>query len=350
LVNNRDHVIDLMRALGLILIVLAHTITFGTFGFQLRNFDVPMMVVVSGMAFAVTAPEQLNLLPYYWKRVLRLVLPTWVFLTLFFSFTALGFHLAGQEFPFPVAAVCDYFLLGHGANSMYVWIIRIFLLVALTAPGLLWVWRKVRPIVFIAILAAVYLGFECAHAYLPEPGQAWAQVLVFQYLYYALPYSVMFGVGMLLSSMTGKERLGTAVAMAALLIPSIILGHEPGDAWFQPQTFKYPPTLYFVSWGLGMSALLSALFMKVRLSGMLQQGVLLIGNASLWIYLWHMAVLFVIEWNPVFFGKLAEPGFLKFLFVLVSAVLLTAAHRYVFARVVERFPRTRGFISNAFLK
>lgn len=348
--NNRDHVIDLMRALGLILIVLAHTITFGTFGFQLRNFDVPMMVVVSGMAFAVTAPANLNLLVYYRKRIVRLVLPTWVFLALFFSFSALGFRLAGQAFPLSTAEVVDYFALGHGAQSMYVWIIRIFLLVALTAPGLLWLWRRVRPIVFITILATVYLGFEVAHAYLPVPDQGWAQILVFQYIYYALPYSVMFGVGMLLSSMTGKERLGTAVAMAALLIPSIILGHEPGDAWFQPQTFKYPPTLYFVSWGLGMSALLSALFMKVRLPGVVHKGVLLIGNASLWIYLWHMAVLFVITGKPKLFGKLAEPGFLKFVFVLVISILLTVAHRAFFAQIISRFPKTKGFISNAFLR
>jgi hypothetical protein len=60
--------------------------------------------------------------------------------------------------------------------------------------------------------------------------------------------------------------------------------------------------------------------------------------------------MFTITWNPQLFGKLNEPGFFKFLFVLVVAVLLTAAHRAFFSRVVERFPWTKGFISNAFLQ
>ncbi len=36
--------------------------------------------------------------------------------------------------------------------------------------------------------------------------------------------------------------------------------------------------------------------------------------------------------------------------MLLASALLTAAHRYVFSRFVERFPRTNGFIANAFLK
>ncbi|SFK21637.1 hypothetical protein SAMN04488079_106193 [Methylophaga sulfidovorans] len=46
----RDHRIDLLRFIGLSMIIFAH-VGPPSILFQLRNFDVPLMVLISGMSY-----------------------------------------------------------------------------------------------------------------------------------------------------------------------------------------------------------------------------------------------------------------------------------------------------------
>lgn len=80
----RDTTIAVMRAIGLMLIILAH-VSPPNILFQLRTFDVPMMLFVSGMSYFIAAKKNVSLVPYVISRFKRLVLPAWIFITIFLS-------------------------------------------------------------------------------------------------------------------------------------------------------------------------------------------------------------------------------------------------------------------------
>ena len=126
--------LDLLRFIGLSMIILAHSSP-GYVIFQLRNFDVPLMVLLSGAVFSLSYKEE-NYFAYVWKRFKRLVLPVWIFLTVYFSaiyITGYQLNTLSYDVMFNTYAL----LSGIG----YVWVIRVFLLMALIAPALYW-WNK----------------------------------------------------------------------------------------------------------------------------------------------------------------------------------------------------------------
>ena len=77
----RDNNIDLIRFIGLSLIILAH-ISPPDIILNLRTFDVPIMIFVSGMTYYNKH------LSFSFKNILhrfkRLVFPVWIFLTIYF--------------------------------------------------------------------------------------------------------------------------------------------------------------------------------------------------------------------------------------------------------------------------
>jgi len=73
----RNERIDFLRFLGLCMIILAHVDPSDGL-FQLRNFDVPLMVLISGVSFGLSYKGE-PYGSYVWKRVKRLLLPVWIF-------------------------------------------------------------------------------------------------------------------------------------------------------------------------------------------------------------------------------------------------------------------------------
>ena len=128
LTTQRDERIDLLRFIGLAMVVLAHVYPPFIVA-QLRNFDVPLMVLVSALSFSASVKQE-SYGQYVWARVKRLVFPVWLFLALYFAMQwAFAFPVAlpSAREPLLVPLVC---IDGIG----YVWVIRIFLLVALIGP------------------------------------------------------------------------------------------------------------------------------------------------------------------------------------------------------------------------
>ena len=60
----RDQGIDVLRWLAITGIIIAH-VNPSAFWLQLRSFDVPLMVLLSGICFGVSAKLGKG---YYWKR------------------------------------------------------------------------------------------------------------------------------------------------------------------------------------------------------------------------------------------------------------------------------------------
>jgi fucose 4-O-acetylase-like acetyltransferase len=123
---NRDFRIDILRTIGVILIILAHSSPPNTL-FQIRVFDVPLMAMLLGMSFILSLKGKdfkENYGKYVFKRLKRLVFPTWIFLSIFFLLVFILSLIAKQSYPFSINKIILSYTLISGIG--YVWIIRVF--------------------------------------------------------------------------------------------------------------------------------------------------------------------------------------------------------------------------------
>jgi hypothetical protein len=74
----------------------------------------------------------------------------------------------------------------------------------------------------------------------------------------------------------------------------------------QTQDFKYPPSIYFFSYSLFVTSVLwrySTRIETMLVSTMLYKPVLFIAQNSIWIYLWHIPLVKLLNPNIVFLTK-----------------------------------------------
>lgn len=284
----RNREVDFLRFVGLSLIILAH-VDPPTLIFQLRNFDVPLMVMVSGISFGISYRNE----PYgvyIWKRIRRLVFPVWMFLSIYFSLSfATGVPL---ESPSWEKIVSSYLLL---SGIGYVWIIRVFLLVALVSP-FIWIIHKhtILNKIYFLKCAGIYLAYELLVTSTRSLADTPIRNIIEISLLYLIPYSLVFSIGLRLSSMTRPEikRLCLGAFLTFILI-GVMLYLLTGNIT-PTQNSKYPPTAYYLSFALAGSTLLwlstNWILSRIKFIKILQF-IEFSANNSIWIYLWHIPIV-----------------------------------------------------------
>ena len=74
--------INFLKTIALLCIILAH-VNPPTIVFQIRNFDVVLMMLISSY-LGLISKKNYNYFSYILSRIKRLIIPTWIFLTIFF--------------------------------------------------------------------------------------------------------------------------------------------------------------------------------------------------------------------------------------------------------------------------
>jgi len=134
---------------------------------------------------------------YFKKRLLRLLLPAWLLFSMYYLMLYV-FVIRTPDVDW-FRNVLATLILSQRVTS--VWIIRVFLLLAMVAPFLLrlkvFCQSKIR---FSACLCFIYLGYRILLHVFPQvsggsflPSYLWEECLL-----YLLPYGCVFGVGMML--------------------------------------------------------------------------------------------------------------------------------------------------------
>lgn len=285
----RNESIDYLRFCGLAMIILAHVEPPGII-FQLRNFDVPLMVLVSGMSFGLSYRLGEPFFSYLWKRMKRLVFPVWLFLSVYFVIVTM-FDPTSPDLTFKSIATSYTLLSGIG----YVWVIRVFILVALVSP-LIYRYHvnQSSDKKYLSTLLVVTLLFEVVR-YLSLPYLDITLIkLISSITHFVVPYALVFALGLRLADLQAK--LVTRLSMVFFGVFCLIaIGLYLGQGAFIPtQAFKYPPSLYYFSYALAVSLWLCQgmthfdnLVRQIKVKSL----VLFIARNSIWVYLWHIPLI-----------------------------------------------------------
>jgi len=294
----RDEKLDVLRFIGLAMIILAH-VNPPEWIFQLRNFDVPLMVIISGVAFGLSYKGEVYS-AYVWKRVKRLLFPAWIFLTVYFS--VMYFF----NFPKPLPATQkiweSYFLLdGIG----YVWIIRVFLLMALLAPFILKFTEKYTSNTgYYLSLMAIYAIYELALYIFQSSLTTPVGSLVKNTLFYIIPYAIVFSLGLRFSSAASSSLIVAGVISGIIFVVIAIALFFNLKGIVYTQAFKYPPQLYYLSYALSVAFILWCcidVLMPYLKRLFFYPFIEFIARNSLWAYLWHIP--FVDLFNVEFYFR-----------------------------------------------
>ncbi|MBO3460950.1 acyltransferase [Aetokthonos hydrillicola Thurmond2011] len=347
--SKRDIRFDILKTVGLLCIIFAHIGPETNIFFKIRRFDVPLMVIVSGSLYSYSASnKKISFWNYLKSRLPRLIAPVWLFLIFFFISAYIIFSIISQPYPFSEQKILDSFLLLKGIG--YVWIIRVFTLVALVASLLINLYRFCKSEArYLALLAIIYIGYEFVFNFVKHYDLRYPVVssLVNDYLFYLVSYGCLFGLGIILPKLQERSILLISGFFSIVcLICSFYYYHYSGN-YISLIDFKYPPRIYYVSYGIFMSFLgyfiTNKLYLKYHLSNkdnILTRSIIFVSSSTLWIYLWH--IFLVYYWDNLvvkYIPKFSRQYTLAFLVVTGGAIALT----YIQKRVVSGVVKKTGF-------
>ena len=271
----RKQYIDILKVIGLLGIVLAH-VTPPAVVFQLRNFDVVLMILVSAY-LGLKSRKSEELMPYLIKRFKRLVLPTWIFVSFF-----LLLKLCLGNFDLGFKGVLATFALSNYGIG-YVWIIRIYFVVAILIPLYKALKLYLNEVHVLLISLLLFVGYE----FLCHAGVFNNKLLDYLIAYF-IPCFLLLVLAKIIFESEKWNNITIMVSFLIFVAYAVYLYRENGY-FIQTQEYKYPFQLYYLSYGILVSGILIKLTKRVTLAGFLYDKVILfISSHSLWIYLWHI--------------------------------------------------------------
>lgn len=359
--KQRDLRVDLLKTLGILCIILAHSAPNESFVFQIRNFDVPLMVMISGTLFYYSSrSKELKIGSYLRTRIPRLLAPVWLFVGFFFAAALILYPMLGRPYPFTIEDFVGSLRLVGGID--YLWIIRVFVLVAIAAPPLLKLYQHLQSEGrFLLVLLGIYTLYEGVY-FLTETERVQFGFLenpVKNYVFYGVPFSCLYGLGMVLPNLDRRRLSQIALVALAVFLGMAAVSFQRFDSLISTQELKYPPTLYYLSYGVFASILLFAIVTRFvrRNSASLQNSVWLpwitfLSESTLWIYLWH--VFFLHYWVLLAPQMFDSPAFgLIFLGLAGLSIAATFLQKRLFHWMITntRFGQTHAqWLTILFLK
>ena len=323
--KNRNFELDILRGCGLLLIILAHCQP-PKILFQLRDFDVPLMVIVSAATFAMLYKDRaINIKSFYIKRTKQLILPAWHFLSFFFVTLYIWSQISGFDYPYTMNEITDSFLLYWGIG--FVWILRIFLFIALITPPLLYFKNKVtNNYLYAGLVVFIYMLYEMvASTYYNINLDVTDQDIWGGVILPIIPYAALYAYGLKLQEMSFK--MICFISLIALIFFSYM-----GFNYYQeygeiiPTLYvKFPPQIYYLSYAIFCTNILYLLVKNFYPNAFLKYFWTWLSVNSLWIYMWHIYGLYLWDHFYIPTDKDFAVSMGKYLFTLTFALMVTQA-------------------------
>ena len=235
-----------------------------------------------------------------------------------------------KPYPFSSHTILSSFLLLSGIG--YVWIIRVFILVSLIAPFTISYYKfpdKTPKQTFIAVFV-VYAVYEILFRYIPNSDQTFLKIMLNDIFYMAIPYGCIFFLGTRLYAMSAKSMFIASIISLLLFVAYAFFLYELNGHIIPTQNYKYPPTAYYIFYAMFASIGLYWLFQTNIYSHIPGKGyVAFLGRSSMWIYLWHILVLYLMSWAHISINFA-----LKYIVVLSAAVGIALVQMYLLKKVL----------------
>lgn len=322
----RDLRVDILRAIAIVCIVIAHSNP-PDLVIELRNFDVTLMVFLLGISFSMsTRSKKPAYLDYVKKRFKRLVTPTWIFLTVFFCLFYLIAKIRGDAFYFNWRVILGSYTLIDGIG--FVWIMRVFFLIALICPFILTMSEKIkRNDLYFGVLALGYLLYK-GLLLIDLQLHGGIEKTYSSFIVYGFGYGLIAALGIRFKNLTNKQSLALGLVM---LIAYMSCMYRYNFA--STESYKYPPTLYYLSYGLFASILLYKLLEIKSIEAVFDNRfVAFLSRSSVWLYFWHIIFIYVIKLFGSSMPGISGNAISRFVFIFSCALIIT-----ILQEMIEEF-------------
>ncbi len=317
----RDSYVDFLRGLGLLLIVIAHTFAPDLLR-SIRTFDVPLMVFISAVCYKPLRGGHLG--QYLLKRAKRIYIPSAVFLVIFFVLMAGPYLVIGKP-ELNIQKIAGSFFLLNEPSIGYMWIMRVFLLMALLIPLL---YNTVRRLPFIAIIFVMSLVLVLQQIMISGQRLVSSQSVLIvynQFLLYLTGYSVFAVLGLKIRELARWQVL-TVIILSGLVTAYAIYAN---NGIFNPEDYKYPPQILYIAYGIFGCMLLW--FIKPYISSYTELRIFrYLSQNSMWLYLWHIIPVYFIpllNFNNFWVGR--------YLIVVVAMIVMNI----IWKRLTDYLPK-----------
>ena len=317
--RKRNKAVDCLRAIALISIFLLHASPSKDIN-ALLQFCVPAMVFLSGICYHGSISSAKEYAAYVKKRFFRIAAPAAVF-ALVFGIAVDAFCLVSKRsLLFSAKDILTGVILYDGIG--YVWIMRIFFLIALLAP----LAEKINHIqsdtLYIGCCLAIYAAYRLIFRFVPE--STFLYDVLYYFLFETMPYLLVWMTGFRYAKMKRGGKIG--VVLFCLLIFGGCLMASGWDVSVIRST-KYPPEAAYLTYGIVITILLYEILNKVfsgRDKNNLLTGIIcFLSSKSNELYLAHIPFvyfIFMIETSH------SLPFALKFGFIVCAAVITTGIY------------------------
>ena len=304
--NKRNYKVDILRSVASILLILAHVNPPHLIG-EIRTFDVVLLAILSGMS--VSYSHRYNYKSYLIKRFKRLVLPTYGCMAIVFSLSAIVcLFLHREQLYEPNVIISSLFFSDNGMG--YIWIVKVYLIMAIFAYALLWIDSHIQN----DYLMIGLIGCEIIAQILILKIDAIRQPPFFDdYIAYILPYLGFELIGIRWTH--NSERFQRGILLSSLISLIILCFVLKG---FEPSSFKYPPTHLYIVYGILISAILLMVIPNKRILFFEY-----LSKKSFDIYLVHIVVMLVYNFCiKVIHFSILQSWIIKFVVITVVSIII----------------------------
>ena len=326
--NNRNLKLDLLRFLGVVIIMVAHASP-PFWLFQLRNFGTPLLIMASALTYAyIYKSRSIELKKFYKKRLTRLTIPIWIFLTFFFLFFYISCLLLNKEFMYTTSTIIRTYLYYDGIG--FVWIFKIYLLLALITPiALKFSKSAISNLGYFFLLFSIYIIHEFTFIFSQESIPIDYKDLMNKLVLILVPYISIYFYGLRAHLLNNRQILVISFLSFLVFFVLAYLKYSEQGHFVATQKYKNPPSVYYISYAFGCINLIylyTRNYLKLN-NPVIQKGIVWLSSNSLWIYLWHImgisVWLFIGEERVYnYFGQFGL-FILKFVFIFSFGIIAT---------------------------
>lgn len=242
--EKRNYRVDILRSIASILLILAH-VNPPHYIAEIRTFDVVLLAVLSGMS--VSYSHRYNYKTYLIKRFKRLALPTYVCMAVVFGLSAVICLILHREQLYGLNVILPSLFFSDKGMG-YIWIVKVYLIMAVFAYPLLKIDRLIKnDYLMIGIIGSGIL----LQALLLKIDVIRQLPLFDDYFAYVLPYLMLELIGIRWTRNSKKFQYG--IILSSLAVLAVLCIALKG---FSPSAFKYPPTHLYVVYGIFVSGVL----------------------------------------------------------------------------------------------